>query len=111
MLGVTLPAPHQLKQPERDRRFRCRNLAGWDSPVVRHVAIWRHLDFNMTHRPVQSWVFSLECCAAQFGKYLEEKARPEWRDNYLDYKALKDLIKESANEDAAVSAPSGGVTC
>ncbi|GAB4819711.1 hypothetical protein N2152v2_006757 [Parachlorella kessleri] len=38
----------------------------------------------------------------KFGKYLEEKARPEWRDNYLDYKALKDLIKESASEDAAV---------
>lgn len=44
------------------------------------------------------------CPAAQFGKYLEEKARPEWRANYLDYKALKDLIKESASEDAAVSA-------
>lgn len=38
----------------------------------------------------------------QFGKYLEEKARPEWRNHYLDYKALKDLIKESATEDAAV---------
>lgn len=29
----------------------------------------------------------------QFGKYLEEKQRPEWADQYLNYKALKDLIK------------------
>ena len=38
----------------------------------------------------------------QFGKYLEEKARPEWAGNYLSYKALKDLIKESAGEEGTV---------
>jgi CBS domain-containing protein len=34
----------------------------------------------------------------KFGKYLDSKARPEWRDQYMDYKALKDLIKEASDE-------------
>lgn len=34
----------------------------------------------------------------KYGKYLEQKARPEWRQHYLDYKGLKDLIKESVAE-------------
>lgn len=36
----------------------------------------------------------------KFGKYLVEKERPEWVEQYVDYKALKDLIKESAAEEA-----------
>jgi hypothetical protein len=32
----------------------------------------------------------------KFGKYLDSKCKPEWRDFYLDYKKLKDLIKSSA---------------
>ncbi|KAL4855568.1 Vacuolar transporter chaperone 4 [Chlorella vulgaris] len=34
-----------------------------------------------------------------FGKYLVEKQRAEWSDQYVDYKGLKDLIKESAAEE------------
>ncbi|KAK9807603.1 hypothetical protein WJX72_003876 [[Myrmecia] bisecta] len=34
----------------------------------------------------------------KFGKYLYDKAKPEWRTQYVDYKSLKDLIKESAVE-------------
>ena len=34
----------------------------------------------------------------KFGKYLESKARPEWRAHYLDYKALKELIKQCMND-------------
>ena len=34
----------------------------------------------------------------KFGKYLEENSRPEWRQQYVDYKALKDLIKEAVSE-------------
>lgn len=34
----------------------------------------------------------------KFGKYLEKQAKNEWRDFYLDYKRLKDLIKDSAKE-------------
>ena len=34
----------------------------------------------------------------QFGKYLLEKQRPEWAEFYVDYKGLKDLIKESAED-------------
>ncbi|KAK9825865.1 hypothetical protein WJX81_006134 [Elliptochloris bilobata] len=34
----------------------------------------------------------------KFGKYLESKQRVEWRTNYLDYKGLKDLIKEAVAE-------------
>ncbi|KDD71948.1 hypothetical protein H632_c4120p0, partial [Helicosporidium sp. ATCC 50920] len=33
-----------------------------------------------------------------FGKYLLEKSLPEWRGHCVDYKSLKDLIKESAQE-------------
>lgn len=40
----------------------------------------------------------------KFGKYLEKQAKDEWRQFYLDYKGLKDLIKESAQE-AATSGP------
>lgn len=34
----------------------------------------------------------------KFGEYLEKQAKEEWRPAYLDYKGLKDLIKESAQE-------------
>jgi SPX domain protein involved in polyphosphate accumulation len=40
--------------------------------------------------------FSFSCM--QFGKYLEEKQRAEWKDYYVDYKCLKDLIKEAARQ-------------
>ncbi|GAB4814940.1 hypothetical protein N2152v2_001986 [Parachlorella kessleri] len=40
----------------------------------------------------------------KFGKYLEAKSRPEWREQYINYKALKDLIKASAEEAAEVAA-------
>lgn len=40
----------------------------------------------------------------KFGKYLEDKLRPDWREYYLDYKSLKDLIKSSA----ALNAQSAG---
>lgn len=40
----------------------------------------------------------------QFGKYLEEKQRAEWASNYVDYKFLKDLIKDaSKQQEEAVS--------
>jgi len=40
----------------------------------------------------------------KFGNYLEQQARPEWQASYIDYKGLKDLIKESAKE-AETSGP------
>lgn len=40
----------------------------------------------------------------KFGKYLEKQANEDWRAFYLDYKGLKDLIKESAKE-AETSGP------
>jgi len=40
----------------------------------------------------------------KFGKYLEKQAKEEWQPFYLDYKGLKDLIKESAKE-AETSGP------
>lgn len=40
----------------------------------------------------------------QFGKYLLEKKRAVWASHYIDYKALKDLIKESATAAEQVSA-------
>eukprot|EP00775_Hariotina_reticulata_P007348 gene7348-7559_t len=40
----------------------------------------------------------------KFGKYLEKQAKDDWRSQYLDYKGLKDLIKESAKE-AETSGP------
>lgn len=44
----------------------------------------------------------------KFGKYLESKARPEWRDQYMDYKGLKDLIKEATDELASAGYGPGG---
>jgi SPX domain protein involved in polyphosphate accumulation len=40
----------------------------------------------------------------KFGKYLEKQAKEEWRAFYLDYKGLKDLIKDSAKQ-AEASGP------
>ena len=34
----------------------------------------------------------------KFGKELEAKVKAEWRAYYIDYKGLKDLIKEAARE-------------
>lgn len=34
----------------------------------------------------------------KFGRFLEERKKPEWRGEYVDYKALKDLIKQAAAE-------------
>ena len=31
----------------------------------------------------------------KFGKYIDEQARPDWRDQYLDYGQLKHYIKEA----------------
>lgn len=31
----------------------------------------------------------------KFGKYIDEQARPDWRDKYLDYGQLKQYIKEA----------------
>lgn len=31
----------------------------------------------------------------KFGKYIDEQARPDWRDKYLDYGQLKQFIKEA----------------
>lgn len=41
----------------------------------------------------------------QFGKYIEEKQRPEWKEKYINYKLLKDLIKASAQAEIAISEP------
>lgn len=37
----------------------------------------------------------------KFGKYLKERERPEWSGKYLDYAALKDLIKVASKEQEA----------
>jgi SPX domain protein involved in polyphosphate accumulation len=34
----------------------------------------------------------------KFGKHLERQMRPEWAAYYIDYKGLKDLIKEAVRE-------------
>jgi len=34
----------------------------------------------------------------KFGKYLETKQKPEWKDHYVDYSGLKDLIKAQADQ-------------
>ena len=34
----------------------------------------------------------------KFGRFLEARVKPEWRSEYVDYKALKDLIKQAATE-------------
>ena len=31
----------------------------------------------------------------KFGKYVDEQARPDWRDKYLDYSQLKRHIKDA----------------
>lgn len=41
---------------------------------------------------------SARLLALQFGKYLEDNQRPQWRPYYIDYKALKDLISASEEE-------------
>lgn len=38
----------------------------------------------------------------KFGKYLSQKLNPEWQEGYLDYAALKELIKEAGRETDAV---------
>lgn len=35
------------------------------------------------------------CVGMKYGKYLEANLRPEWRSQYVDYGALKELIKET----------------
>ncbi|KAL6772253.1 VTC4B [Auxenochlorella protothecoides x Auxenochlorella symbiontica] len=42
----------------------------------------------------------------KFGKYLLEKSRAEWAGEYVDYKALKDLIKISAADYESNTLPS-----
>jgi hypothetical protein len=42
----------------------------------------------------------------KFGRYLESQARPEWRENYVDYKGLKKLITASVREDSTRDAGS-----
>lgn len=32
----------------------------------------------------------------KYGKYLETRRKEEWKEHYLDYKGLKDLIKVRA---------------
>ena len=45
----------------------------------------------------------------KFGKYVDEQARPDWRDKYLDYSQLKRHIKdavaqlESGSDESAFS--------
>ncbi|KXZ45148.1 hypothetical protein GPECTOR_58g597 [Gonium pectorale] len=34
----------------------------------------------------------------KYGKYIESKIKPEWKDYYIDYKGLKDLIKACQKE-------------
>jgi hypothetical protein len=41
----------------------------------------------------------------QFGKYLLENQRQEWAAQYVDYKGLKDLIKDAAEQARRVSRP------
>eukprot|EP00887_Chlorella_sp_A99_P007155 scaffold2.g7155.t1 len=40
-----------------------------------------------------------------FGKYLTDKARPDWREQYINYSALKGLIKEAADDAAKARGP------
>eukprot|EP01024_Parvocaulis_polyphysoides_P026125 TRINITY_DN2383_c0_g1_i13.p1 TRINITY_DN2383_c0_g1~~TRINITY_DN2383_c0_g1_i13.p1 ORF type:complete len:750 (-),score=93.88 TRINITY_DN2383_c0_g1_i13:114-2363(-) len=40
----------------------------------------------------------------KFGKYLSSKVRPEWREQYVDYRALKDNIKEQVRASEQVGA-------
>ena len=46
----------------------------------------------------------------KFGKYIDEQARPDWTDKYLDYGQLKQYIKEAvaqleSGSDAAAFSP------
>lgn len=46
----------------------------------------------------------------KFGKYIDEQARPDWTDKYLDYSQLKHYIKEAvaqleSGSDAAAFSP------
>lgn len=46
----------------------------------------------------------------KFGKYIDEQARPDWTDKYLDYGQLKHYIKEAvaqleSGSDAAAFSP------
>lgn len=34
----------------------------------------------------------------KYGKYIESKVKKEWDEHYIEYKALKDLIKECQKE-------------
>jgi len=38
--------------------------------------------------------------APQFGAYLLSRQRPAWREQYLDYRGLKQLIKRAAAAEA-----------
>ena len=38
----------------------------------------------------------------KFGRYLSEKKNEEWADGYLDYNAIKHLIKEAVRESEAL---------
>lgn len=40
----------------------------------------------------------------KFGKYLEDERNQDWKDEYLDYKKMKDLIKECVVEADAAGA-------
>lgn len=53
--------------------------------------------FHNFHKTYSSHLIMRETCR-KFGKYLEENLRTQWRQNYLNYKILKDLIKESVDE-------------
>lgn len=37
----------------------------------------------------------------KYGSYLESKILPEWREHYIDYKGLKDLIKAASEAGGA----------
>ena len=45
----------------------------------------------------------------QFGKYLDENKRTVWATQYVDYKALKDLIKDAAATAEVVRGCAGAV--
>lgn len=52
---------------------------------------WKKRLFNTINKRVSSFF-------SQFGKYLKEKERKEWTGQYVDYKRLKDLIKDAYKE-------------
>ena len=73
-----------------------------------------HSSQNTSLHPTSSLIFFLSSHLprAQFGKYLEDNQRPQWRPYYIDYKALKDLIAESEKEASkeSLTAPSPRTT-